>query len=112
MGRMKDLISGISISVLGVVIALMARQMRSPYPGFGPEVFPSAIGILLAIFGLILTLQGFLGMGNTEKDGHDRHYNVDGQMNADRCQGKKRHQKNNPLSGRIVTVIEPFKPQP
>ena len=56
---MKDLASGIVISVLGIIVIFMARQMRSPFPGFGPEVFPSAIGILLAIFGGILALQSF-----------------------------------------------------
>ena len=69
---MKDLVSGISISVLGIIITLMAREMRSPYPGFGPGVLPSAIGILLAIFGLILAVQGFLGKGKAEKDSPDR----------------------------------------
>ena len=58
---MKDLASGIVISVLGIIITLMARQMRSPVPGFGPEVFPSAIGFLLAIFGGFLAVQGFAG---------------------------------------------------
>ncbi len=58
---MKDFVSGIGISVLGIIIFLMARQMRSPVPGFGPEVFPSAIGILLAIFGGVLAFQGFAG---------------------------------------------------
>ena len=55
---MKDLVLGLAVSVLGILIVLLARQMRSPVPGFGPDVFPSAIGILLAIFGGILTVQG------------------------------------------------------
>ena len=76
MSRMKDLVSGVSISILGVVITLMARQMRSPVPGFGPEVFPSAIGILIAIFGLILAVQGFVGKGKAKKDGPDRRMKI------------------------------------
>ena len=63
---MKDLTSGIVVIVLGVAIFLMAREMKSPVPGFGPEVFPSAIGILLAIFGGILTYQG-LGLVKRRK---------------------------------------------
>ena len=64
---MKDLASGIIVSVLGIVIILMARQMRSPVPGFGPEVFPSAIGILLAIFGGVLAVQGLARKGKTRQ---------------------------------------------
>jgi hypothetical protein len=63
---MKDLTSGVVVIVLGVAIFLMARGMKSPVPGFGPEVFPSAIGILLAIFGGILTYQG-LGLVKSRK---------------------------------------------
>ena len=69
---MKDLVSGIGVSALGILIVFMARQMRSPLPGFGPEFFPSAIGILLAIFGGLLALQGFPGKWETDKDDNTR----------------------------------------
>ncbi len=73
---MKDLFSGIVVSVLGIAILLMARQMRSPLPGFGPEVFPSSIGILLAIFGGGLALQGFTRKGETRRVDNTRQVRI------------------------------------
>ena len=58
--------------MLGIFIVVMARQMRSPVPGFGPEIFPTALGVLLLIFGGVLTLQGFAGKGKTDRNDDDR----------------------------------------
>ena len=52
---------------MGIVIIFMASQMQSPFPGFGPEVFPSAIGILLAIFGGVLVLQSLAKKRETRR---------------------------------------------
>lgn len=65
---MKDIYTGIIISVLGIAIYLMARQMQSPIPGFGPEVFPSIIGAMLILLGIILTCMGFMSGKKTSEE--------------------------------------------
>lgn len=57
---MKDIITGAITTIIGLAIFIMARQMQSPVPGFGPEVFPTMIGAALVILGILLMGQGFM----------------------------------------------------
>jgi putative tricarboxylic transport membrane protein len=58
--RVNDAVSGTLLALFGLAIAAYAQTFSSrPGMAFGPGLFPTIIGILLALGGLVLAWQGW-----------------------------------------------------